>query len=29
MYPIMMNHVFSAEEDVEEFRDAFKEADID
>jgi len=25
----MMNHVFSAEEEIEDFRDAFKEADID
>jgi len=24
-----MNHVFSAEEEIEDFRDAFKEADID
>ena len=27
MYPIMMNHVFSAEDQVEDFRDIFKEAD--
>ena len=29
MYPIVIQHVFSQEDQLEEFRDAFKEADRD